>query len=465
MQHNISRFAAIPDVSRHFSRGLGAASLALLLGTALPAGAAAQVRAPAAATEVAEAIEAGAGLDRKLKPFYAARGFRPLWLSPTGTGAEAEKLVQILETSDLDGLEPREFRPGKIRKALKEVQEDGSPKDVARAEALLSNAFVDYVRALRTMEKPPLAFTDPELRPSVPEKLEVLERAAAAPSLLKYLEDYGWMHPLYGGLRAALAGAVPDSHEARVLRVNLQRLRVLPAEPDGRHIVVDAGGARLLMYEGRRQVDSMKVIVGRPVTPTPMMASMIRYATLNPYWNVPIDLVQERIAPQVVRVGPAYLKKRGFEVLSDWSAAAAAADPKLVDWHAVSAGLRPVRVRQLPGPGNGMGKVKFMFPNGQDIYLHDTPDKSLFRSAERYFSAGCIRLENADKLGRWLFGKPLRARSKEPELRVELPEPVPIYVTYLTAFPESRRVAIRQDSYGRDGLGSDPNRQAALSGG
>lgn len=112
-----------------------------------------------------------------------------------------------------------------------------------------------------------------------------------------------------------------------------------------------------------------------------------------------------------------------------------------------------MRARQLPGPGNFMGAVKFMFPNDQGIYLHDTPERALLSQAERYFSNGCVRLEAAARFGRWLLGKPL-PRSRTPEKRVELPEPVPIYITYLTAAPDGAAIRFRPDVYGRDRQGS-----------
>ncbi|MBO9622305.1 MAG: L,D-transpeptidase family protein [Sphingomonas sp.] len=465
MQSSHSSSGFVSEISRRLSKGISTASLALLLGTALPTVAAAQGPVQVSAEEISAELGDGAGLDKKLKPFYAARNYRPIWVTAAGPRPEAQKLLAILESAELDGLDPDKFRVGAIRDALDDAQEKPNPERLARVEAVLSNGFVNYVRALRRVKNPSIEFTDPELRITVPEKEDVLAAAASAPSLSKYVAEQGWMHPFYGQLRNALLLEGPQSPRAEVMRVNLQRLRVLPADDEGRHVVVDTAGTRLFMFEGRRLVGSMKVITGKPSTPTPMMASVIRYATLNPYWNVPTDLAREKIAPEVVGTGPAYLRQHGYQLLSDWSADATVADPSLVDWQSVLTGQRVVRVRQLPGVTNGMGKVKFMFPNGHDIYLHDTPDKGLFRNGVRHFSAGCIRLEDAPRLGRWLFGKPLRATSKEPELRVDLPDPVPIYVTYLTAFPEANSVAIREDSYGRDGLASGGTQQAALSGG
>jgi murein L,D-transpeptidase YcbB/YkuD len=107
-------------------------------------------------------------------------------------------------------------------------------------------------------------------------------------------------------------------------------------------------------------------------------------------------------------------------------------------------------MRQLPGKDNAMGKMKFMFPNEQGIYLHDTPERNLFTKAERRFSSGCVRVEDATRLAKWLYQKPLPVPPGGKEKRVDLPEPVPVYITYLTAVPEGERIAFVPDSYNRD---------------
>jgi murein L,D-transpeptidase YcbB/YkuD len=205
------------------------------------------------------------------------------------------------------------------------------------------------------------------------------------------------------------------------------------------------------MYEDGKPVDSMKVVVGKPELQTPIMSGFIRYAILNPYWNIPNDLVQDTIAPNVLERGIGYLKQGRYQVLADWRHDAPVLDPKKVDWLAVRKGLANVHVRQLPGGDNFMGKVKFEFPNPQGIYLHDTPDMHLMKLDERQLSSGCVRLEDAGRMHRWLMGKPLPSRVADAEKQVNLPEPVPIYITYLTASPDGTAIAFRDDPYGLDG--------------
>lgn len=237
---------------------------------------------------------------------------------------------------------------------------------------------------------------------------------------------------------------------SRLIQTNLERARVLPTDPGRRYILVDAAGARLWMYENGRVQDSMKVIVGKASEQTPMLSGLIHYALVNPYWNVPPDLARTRVAPDVLKKGVRYLKTMRYEVLSDWTDKATVLDPKTVDWRAVVAGRQEVRIRQLPGKDNSMGKMKFVLPNDMGIYLHDTPDKHLFAQADRHLSAGCVRVEDAQRLAKWMFGKPLVATSKEPEQRVDLAQPIPVYMTYLTAAPAANGLVFRSDPYGRD---------------
>jgi murein L,D-transpeptidase YcbB/YkuD len=235
------------------------------------------------------------------------------------------------------------------------------------------------------------------------------------------------------------------------LRLNLDRARALPAAGRGRFVLVDAASARLYLYEDGEVRGSMKVIVGKPSEQTPMIAGLIRTAVLNPYWNVPVDLVQRRIAPNVLKEGSGYLKAKRYEILSDWTETASIVDPSTVDWAAVAAGQTELRVRQLPGADNSMGAMKFMFPNQFGVYLHDTPDKALFADEDRSQSSGCVRVEDAPRLAAWLFGKAPKAGKGQAEQAVALAEPVPVFINYFTAGWTGDRFALRQDPYGRDG--------------
>ena len=198
----------------------------------------------------------------------------------------------------------------------------------------------------------------------------------------------------------------------------------------GRYVLVDAASARLFMIEDGRVQDSMRVIVGKPETPTPALTSVIHYETLNPYWHVTPDLAQTLIAARVLKDGNAYLSERGYEILSKWGPDGRVLSPDTVDWEAVAAGSARVYVRQRPGPANSLGQFKFDLPDGDGIYLHDTPKKELFVQDQRNLSHGCVRLEDAPRLARWLLGKEPPVAST-PEQHIALPQPVPITIAYL----------------------------------
>jgi murein L,D-transpeptidase YcbB/YkuD len=382
--------------------------------------------------------------DNSVGTFYASRNGAALW-SP----AAATVLIATLERASLDGMPSGPAIAAQAR-ALMARANAGDAAARGEADRLLSSAWVQYVEALRT---PPagMTYADQWVAPRTLSARTILAQAAAAPSLAAHVQQVSAVNPLYARLRDAAWSAAQANGgqvDPRIL-ASLDRVRDVP--PQGRYVMVDTGGAHLYMIEDGRIVDSMKVIVGKadPTTQTPMIASTIYYATLNPYWHVSGDILRSTIAPNVLAMGTGYLKSRGYQVL-DANDPDTQLDPKTVDWRAVAAGRETVRVRQLPGPANSMGQIKIPFPNGSDLYLHDTPKKDLFASDDRNLSHGCIRLEDAQRLGRWLMGRDPKAESRDPEQNVLLPAPVPIYLTYLTAQVNGDQISFIDDVYGRD---------------
>ena len=140
----------------------------------------------------------------------------------------------------------------------------------------------------------------------------------------------------------------------------------------------------------------------------------------------------------------------GYEQVSDWSKDAQILDASKIDWKAVRDGKTEVLLRQNPGPNNFMGRIKFMFPNQFGVYLHDNPRRELLLKSTRYFSGGCVRLEDAWRLSRWLFHRELTREGAGTEQPVMLAQPVPVYITYMTAMPDGQTIAYYDDAYGRD---------------
>ncbi|MGE5563737.1 MAG: L,D-transpeptidase family protein [Bacillota bacterium] len=252
-----------------------------------------------------------------------------------------------------------------------------------------------------------------------------------------------------GTIEALNRGA--DYYEQLII-INMERAKRLPApDEQSKYVIVDSGDARLSMWENGRKVDEMKVVVGKAESATPMMAAYIKYADVNPYWNVPPDLVRNLIAPRVVAQGVSYLTDREYQVMTDYSEDAQLIDPHDVDWQAVVNGTQEVRLRRLPSPANSMGMMKFMLPNYFGIYLHDSPEKEHFTKNELWISNGCVRLEDYKRLAKFLFdGTVPKGRDPKVEQHVDLPREIPVYMTYLTVQPTAHGVQFLEDHYGRD---------------
>jgi murein L,D-transpeptidase YcbB/YkuD len=404
---------------------------------------------PAASTLSAQANPADAAA---VDGFYAQRHGAPLWFRAGGGAAPA--LSALLRRATLDGLAAGPELARAVDAAASNAA-SGDPRAVATAERTLSAAWLAYVEAIHAPTVG-LTYADPSLAPRPVNAWQVLGQLAAAPSLAAHLDAVSAVNPIYARLRDAAWATLQKSGDATPdprLLANLARARALPSS--GRFIVVDAATQRLTMVEDGHIADSMKVIVGRPDSQTPMLASTIWYATVNPYWYVPTDLARKLIAPHMLAAEKAtYLGRNRYEIISDFGVTPTVLPPSSVDWKAVAAGTQTVYLRQRPGPGNSMGVIKFPFPNDIGVYLHDTDNHLLFAKDQRTLSNGCVRLEDAPRLGRWLMGHDVAAQGSAPEQQVRLAQGVPVFLTYLTAQPQSGELAFVDDVYGRDGVDS-----------
>jgi len=424
-------------------RLFGAGAVLAVLGIAAPTS-----FGPAAATAKSAAT---VPFDGEIADFYRSRGGAPLWFAP-GAGPAPAQLIQLLASAQADHLNPRRYNVGALNRALAGAR-TGDPGAVQRAEVLLSQAFVTYARDLRHDPGIGIIYVDKELKPAPQSAAELLSAAARSPSLGEYVSQMGWMNPIYAKLRQAVASRIyRNAAEFRLLQLNLERARALPSGR-GRYVIVNPPAARLYMYENGQVVDSMRVVAGRPdpIAQTPMMNAFIKYTALNPYWNAPPDIAARKLAPKVLAGGRTYLNEKGYEIVDQFGDNAHVLNPMSVDWKGVVAGRVEVRMRQKPGPANSMGRMKFMFPNAQGIWLHDTPEKEKIDEAARLQSNGCVRLEDAPRFARWLFnGRPPSAKGARPEQKVDLPSPVPLYITYLTAVPSGTSIVYFDDFYGKD---------------
>lgn len=441
-------------------RPVGAFALAGLVLLTAPFAAPAPVRAESVRTS---------GISNELDAFYDARDEKPLWLDKSAPRPAAVALLALLERAGEDGLDPADYDVGRVRAAVMDRRRTNGA--TLRDDKLISAAYARWVADLtQPHDAVSIHYTDRSLSPPRKTARQILDEASAAPTLDRHLADVRRMNPFYERVRAAMATATTERARA-TMRANLARLRALPRDLGAKFVLVDTASARLWMYENGAPVGSMKVVVGKRGMSTPLMAGLIRYVALRPYWNIPPDLVRDKFAPRAVREGWRTIAQQRFEVLSDFSDTPRTLNPRDVDWAAVAAGDEQVRVRQLPGGDNFMGAMKFMFPNPLGIYLHDTPERWAFAKSDRRISSGCVRVEHARRLLAWAFaGKPPFLPKANKEKPVDLPAPVPVYITYMTALPDTAgRITYQADVDGRDAtllaaMAATPVRQLAARG-
>lgn len=231
---------------------------------------------------------------------------------------------------------------------------------------------------------------------------------------------------------------IPLETRISQLRLNMERVLKEGQENPGTHIVANIPEYKLHVYEGNREVLSMDIVVGKTSNPTVVFSDQLEQVVFSPYWNIPESIVRTEILP-AMKKNSRYLKTHNMEVIGTKN------------------GLPDIR--QLPGPKNALGKVKFLFPNKYNIYFHDTPVKSLFEKRTRAFSHGCIRLSQPFELARFLLKDDPKwtdaaiqsAMNSRKERYVTLNQPVPVSISYYTAWVDgSGNIHFRDDIYGRD---------------
>ena len=219
----------------------------------------------------------------------------------------------------------------------------------------------------------------------------------------------------------------------RQMMVNMERLRWVPVELEKDYLLVNIPEFRLHVFENSKQVWAANVVVGQDVKQTSIFKGNISQIVLNPYWGIPLSIVKNEILPKIKK-NPNYLARNNMEVVNGY-------------------------YRQKPGKNNALGKMKFLFPNNFDIYLHDTPSKSHFGATNRAFSHGCIRVENPRKLAIYLLRKEAAWNEEkidnvlktEKETIIKVKPTVPVYIAYFTAWVDNTgQLNFRNDLYNLD---------------
>jgi murein L,D-transpeptidase YcbB/YkuD len=382
--------------------------------------------------------------------------------------------------SDLAHADPKwQIRPERFD-ARASLEEALAKNDVASSlQALtpahtqyreLRKALADYraIAAKGGWPKVPNAGLKPGQRS--PQAASIAKRLAASGDYVKRVADVGVLydadlveavkrfqrrHGLAddGVVNAAVLAEMNVPIEAQIaqLQLNLERWRWLPRELGPRHILVNVPEYRLEVWEDGRVPLTMRTVVGKQDTPTPIFNDEMTHVVFSPYWNVPPTIAEGETLPAVLR-DPEFLERQNMEIVD---ASGKTVEPGSLNLDDPT----KYRFRQRPGAGNALGLVKFMFPNQFNVYLHDTPSASLFDRATRSFSHGCVRLEEPIKLAQyvlrdqpeWTADRIEEAMHAAEERHVRLKQPIPVYLGYWTARVSADGIVqFRKDIYGID---------------
>ena len=250
---------------------------------------------------------------------------------------------------------------------------------------------------------------------------------------------------------------VPAEYRLAQFDLSLERLRWLREDLGPRHVFVNLADQHLTLVENDRVVWRSRLVVGKPYHATPMFVENMEYIVLNPNWNIPQSIAVNEMLPKL-RLDPGSMARQNISIRSGWGDSAQTVDPWSVNWRVLGKDNFPYRLQQAPGPDNALGRIKFMFPNRFNIYIHDTPAKGLFNRTQRFFSHGCMRVEHPETLARhildgqgWSLSKIRAALDTGDRRVVRLKRAWPVYVTYLTAWVDAEgQMNFRRDVYGRD---------------
>jgi murein L,D-transpeptidase YcbB/YkuD len=387
------------------------------------------------------------------------------------------------------GMDAKMFQTEEIRALLKRFYDKKGIKtvneayhDMAELELLFANSLVKYSTALQYgLVNPKKIYQRYYVETVLPDTASMLN-VIQTKSLKNYLDSIQPKDKQYITLQKALIDIIhsPDSSQEerrRVLMVNLERLRWKNKPSGNKYVLVNIPDYGLNVMENGKSTLHMKVCVGegrnkansntlmayndtattdKPFSrETPQLNSKIQNVEVNPVWNIPESIANKEIVVSAAK-DQYFLANKGIEVYKNGKLVD---DPESIDWSTVTKENSPYEFKQKPGDDNSLGKIKFMFPNKSNVYLHDTPAKSAFDLPARDVSHGCVRLGQPQELALNLFGQGPKYDLIVKDMSLDKPEPtsiilprkVPVYLMYVTCWADdSGTLQFRQDVYGLD---------------
>ncbi len=347
----------------------------------------------------------------------------------------------------LSGLLPRNQRYQDLTKALARFRALPTMDDPPKITAVRRLVRGDSSSRIITLRKR-MSFWVPDVSNGNDVFDESLEQA-----VMQFQKDNGIEPDGVVGKETIAVLNLTNEQRIQSIQVNLERCRWLPAESEPRSIDVNIPAFELSVMENGARGEKMRVVVGTPDHRTPVFSNAMTYIVLGPCWYVPATIAAKEIVPMMMK-DPDYLKKEHIRVFQSEGEKLREVDSGSVVVAGVESGK--LRLRMDPGRHNSLGSIKFMFPNQNSVYLHDTPAKRLFRKSMRQFSHGCVRVERPVELAAYLLGKDTswvreaihKAFIKGEERVVRLSEPVPVHLQYFTAWvDDGGTMQFRKDIY------------------
>jgi murein L,D-transpeptidase YcbB/YkuD len=411
-----------------------------------------------------------AALDLLLSAAFVSYGADLLWGQMTPPGDESEATMP--READLRHVVQAAFDTGQIHTALHTLLPLHA--DYHR----LRQALAHY-RQLAAQGGWPSLAAGPLLRPgdrhaqiiTLRQQLRIMGDLVSAPpagldlfdeTLARAVRAFQERHGLEAdgvvGPTTRVALNVPVETRLQQIAANMARWRRLPQHLGARYLLANIPNFTLDVVEQDRVVMSMRTVVGTPQQRTPVFSALLTSLVLSPYWHIPSSIARQEILPRLRRE-PGYLATQHIKLWRGQGAEAQEVDPRRIDWSAVSARHFDYSLRQDPGAHNALGRMKFLFPNAYSVYMHDTPQRTLFARSARAFSHGCVRLEQPIALAEyllrdepyWTRDKVLATIARGVERYVPLPAALPVHLVYWTTWvTETGTLHFRPDIYGYD---------------
>jgi murein L,D-transpeptidase YcbB/YkuD len=397
-----------------------------------------------------ERFVAHPGTRAAIQNFYRERAYAPLWIDRGAANLRAETAAEYFRGVGADGLNPADY-------PIPTLSSQADPAQLASAELQMTNSLLRFARDARG-GRIELVKADRSIGYQfvAPRSTDVLAAVSKVSDVKELLDSFQPQHAGYRALKSKLAAfrvgtLQPDTVvDARrmppltlpedLLIANLERWRWMPREFGTAHVTVNIPDFSLKLVREGQTAFRAKVVVGQPSWPTPMMSADMTSITVNPVWNVPQTIVDQELLP-MIRSDPASAKRIGLQVEERQDGS--------------------VRMYQAPGDLNVLGRFRFNFPNRFAVYQHDTSEPFLFDLASRANSHGCIRVQRATEYASALLSiaRPdeeltsarLRALRGDTEVEIDFAKPIPVHLTYQTAFvDDGGRLVVQDDIYRHD---------------